>query len=292
MMSENLREVRPGFGGFDEFYEVAEVAFVGVPLDLTSSYRSGSRFAPARIREASMNLESYLMPRLDVFERLHISDIGDLDLVGADMETSGGRIEEVVRKLREDGKIPALLGGEHTLAYFTLKAFGDVFVIQLDAHRDLRDEFRGESLCHATAMRRVLEGVPPERLIQVGARSCSKEEEEFAHGSRLHTFTTEDVLEDPLGTVERVRELVGGAPVYLTVDLDVLDPAFAPAVATPEPGGLATLDLLKILRELGKLDIRGFDVVEFTPPYDNGTTAFAAAKIIYEVLAAIAGSRE
>jgi agmatinase len=239
-----------------------------------------------------MNLESYLMPRLDVFECLHISDIGDLDLVGADMETSGGRIEEVVRKLREDGKVPALLGGEHTLTYFTLKAFDDIFVIQLDAHRDLRDEFRGERVCHATFMRRVLEDVPPERLIQIGTRSCSKEEEEFVQRSGLYTFTTEGVLEDLLGTVERVRELVGGAPVYLTVDLDVLDPAFAPAVATPEPGGLATLDLLKILRGLGKLEIRGFDVVEFTPPYDNGTTAFAAAKIIYEVLAAIAGSHE
>ena len=292
MIPENLREVRPGFGGFDEPYKVAEVVFVGVPLDLTSSYRPGSRFAPARIREASMNLESYVMPRLDVFERLHISDIGDLDLLGADVETSGGRIEEVVRKLREDGKIPAMLGGEHTLTYFALKTFDDVFVLQLDAHRDLRDEFRGEALCHATFMRRVLESIPPERLIQIGTRSCSKEEEEFARGSELHTFTTEDVLEDPLEMMERVRKLVGEAPVYLTVDLDVLDPAFAPAVATPEPGGLTTLDLLKIVRGLEGLNIRGFDVVEFTPPYDNGTTAFVAARIIYEILAAMAGSRE
>lgn len=292
MLFENVREVRPGFGGFDEPYEVAEVAFVGVPLDLTSSYRSGTRFAPARIREASMNLESYLMPRLDVFEHLHISDIGNLDLVGAGMEVLGERTEEIARKLREDGKIPAFLGGEHTLTYFTLKAFDDIFVLQLDAHRDLRNEFRGESLCHATFMRRVIEDMPPERLIQIGTRSCSKEEEEFARGSKLHTITTDDVIEDPLGMTERVREMVGGAPVYLTVDLDVLDPAFAPAVLTPEPGGLTTLDLLKIVRGLGDLNIHGFDVVEFTPPYDNGTTGLVAAKIIYEILAALAGSNK
>ncbi|MEA1904333.1 MAG: agmatinase [Candidatus Hadarchaeota archaeon] len=292
MISEYLRAIRPGFGGFDEPFELSEIVFVGAPLDVTSSYRKGSCFAPARIREASMNLESYVMPRLDVFERLRISDVGDLELSGIGLELAGERIAAVARKLREEGKVPGFLGGEHTLTYFTLKAFDDVFVIQLDAHRDLRDEFRGERVCHATFMRRVLEDVPPERLIQIGTRSCSKEEEEFARGSRLRAFTAEGVLEDLLGTVERVGELVGGAPVYLTVDLDVLDPAFAPAVATPEPGGLATIDLLKIVRELGKLDIQGFDVVEFTPPYDSGTTAFAAAKIIYEVLAAIAGSRE
>ncbi len=290
MISEHLREVRPGFGGFDEPYEVAEVVFAGAPLDLTSSYRQGSGLAPPKIREASMNLESYMMPRLDVFERLHISDVGDLDLAGADMETAGGRIEEVVGKLHGDGKIPALLGGEHTLTYFAMKSFGDAHVVQLDAHRDLRQEYRDEKLCHATVMRRVLDEVPPERLIQLGTRSCSKEEEEFASEAGIRTFTTEQVLDDPQSTVDEVRELVGEAPVYLTLDLDVLDPAFAPAVATPEPGGLATLDLIKLVRELGKLNIRAFDVVEFAAPHDNGTTAFAAAKIIYEILATLAES--
>lgn len=291
MISEHLREVRPGFGGFDEPYDAAEVAFVGVPLDLTSSYRSGSRFAPARIREASMNLESYLMPRLDVFEHLHISDVGDLNLAGADVETAGERIEEVVRKLREDGKVPALLGGEHTLTYFALKALEDVYVLQLDAHRDLREEYRGMRLCHATVMRRVLDTVPPERLIQLGTRSCSKEEEEFARGAEVRTFTTEQVLDDFQLILEKVLDLVGESPVYLTLDLDVLDPAFAPAVSTPEPGGLSTLDLMRLVRGLGKLDVRGFDVVELATPYDDETTAFAGAKIIYELLAAVAGSR-
>jgi len=238
-----------------------------------------------------MNLESYIMPRLDVFERLHISDVGDLDLAGVDMKTAGGRIKEVVRRLREDGKVPALLGGEHTLTYFALKAFEDVHVLQLDAHRDLRQEYRDEPLCHATVMRRVLDELPSERLIQLGTRSCSKEEDDFAREAGVRTFTTEQVLDDPQSTVGKVRDLVGGAPVYLTLDLDVLDPAFAPAVATPEPGGLSTLDLIKLVRELGELDIRGFDLVEFAAPYDDGTTAFATAKIVYELLAAIAGSR-
>ncbi|MCD6248407.1 MAG: agmatinase [Hadesarchaea archaeon] len=290
MISRYLREVKPGFGGFDESYEAAEVVFAGIPLDLTSSCRPGTRFAPAKIREASMNLETYVMPRLDVFEHLHVSDIGDLDLIGADMTAAGERIREVVRKLRRDGKIPALMGGEHTLTYFALRAFDDVYLLQFDAHRDLREEYRGKRVCHATVTRRVLERLPPERLIQLGTRSCSKEEEEFAREVGIRTFTAEDLLEDLRGVADKVRELVGDSPVYLTLDLDVLDPAFAPAVSTPEPGGLSTLDLLKFARGLGGMRICGFDVVELVPPYDNGITAFVAARALYEILASVAES--
>ncbi len=288
-----MTPVRPGFGGFDEPYERAKVVFAGIPLDITSSYRSGCRFGPARIREASANLETYVTSAgLDVFEKLSISDLGDLMITTTDLETTGERISALVKRVNDDGKIPALLGGEHTLTYFSLQALDDVTVIQLDAHRDLRDEYLGDRLCHATVMRRVLDRLPAERLLQVGVRSCSKEEAEFADSIELKTYTSEEVLKDPAEVAAELKEQVGGSPVYLTVDLDVLDPAFAPGVSTPEPGGLSTLDLLKLVRELGKLKILAFDVVELTPPHDNGTTAFAAAKIIYELLAAMASSLE
>lgn len=291
MLGENLVPVRPGFGGFDEPYERARVVFMGVPLDVTSSYRSGTRFGPAKIREASMNLETYLMSAdLDVFERLGIADVGDLVISSTDLKATGERIERTVRKLRDDGKVPALLGGEHTLTYFASKALGGAFVVQLDAHRDLRDEYMGDKLCHATVMRRVLGGLPPERLLQVGVRSCSKEEAEFARSAGLQAYGVGQVLGDSSKVVADIRKRIRRAPVYLTIDLDVLDPAFAPGVSTPEPGGLSTLDLFNLVRELGGLNICAFDVVELAAPYDSGITAFAAAGIVYELLAAMASS--
>jgi len=288
---EWLTPVKPGFGGFDEPYERANVVFVGVPLDITSSYRSGYRFGPARIREASANLETYLMAAgLDVFERLNISDLGDLKVTPTDLKATGERILRTVQRIKGDEKMPVLLGGEHTLTYFAAQAFDDVFVVQLDAHRDLRDEYLGDKICHATVMRRVLDFLPPERLVQVGVRSCSKEEAEFARDAKILAYSSEQVIDDASRIIAEVRKLVGKARVYLTIDLDVLDPAFAPGVATPEPGGPSTVEISRLVRELGKLNIWAFDVVELVPPHDDGTAAFAAAKIIYELLAAIASS--
>lgn len=290
MKFEHLVQVKPGFGGFEEPYERARVVFLGIPLDLTSSYRTGMRLAPSRIREASMNLETYqLSMGLDVFERVGIADLGDVAIVPTDLNATGLRIERVVKKLCEDGKVPALLGGEHTITYFAAKAMGEPFLLQLDAHRDLREEYSGDRLCHATVARRVLDFLPAERLLQVGVRSCSKEEADFAREKRIETYTTEQLLQDPKGVLAGIRAKVGNARVYLSLDLDVLDPAFAPGVATPEPGGVSTLDVLKLARELGKLNLCGFDIVELAPPHDHETTAFAAARIIYELLAAIGG---
>jgi agmatinase len=285
-MMEHVTPVRPGFGGFDEPYEIAKVVFMGVPLDVTSSYRTGMKFAPARIREASMNIETYLMSaKLDVFEEIGISDIGDIVLVPTDLKASGERIERVTKKVLSEEKVPAILGGEHTLTYFSSKVFKDVFLVQIDAHRDLRDEYMGDKLCHATVMRRVLDFLPPESLIQLGVRSCSKEEAEFAGSTKIQAYTTEQLLDDLRGIASEVRKKVRDASVYLSLDMDVLDPAFAPGVSTPEPGGISTLDLLKLVRELGRTKIRAFDVVELAAPHDDGTTAFAAARVIYELLA-------
>ena len=292
MKFENLIQVRPGFGGFDFPYEKADVVFLGAPIDVTSSYRPGYRFAPAKIREASANLETYIMSAgVDVFERLNITDIGDVMVTPTDLEQTGERITGVVKGVLRDGKIPAILGGEHTISYFILKAFDDVFVIHLDAHRDLRDEYLDDKLCHATVMRRSLDRLPPDRLLQIGVRSCSKEEAEFAQEAGILSYTAEQTIDDPKRIISDAKKLAGDSKVYLTIDLDVLDPAFAPGVSTPEPGGLSTVELLRILRELGKLNIAGFDVVELVPPHDDGTTSFAAARIIYELLA-VMGSKK
>lgn len=288
-----LIQIRPGFGGFDEPYEKARVVFMGAPLDVTSSYRAGTRFAPARIREASMNLETYLMgPGLDVFERLGISDVGDLILSQTDLRANGERITRAVQKIASDGKLPAVLGGEHTTTLFALRAFRDVFLIQLDAHLDLRQEYMGDKICHATVTRRILEFLPADRIAQVGVRSCSKEEAEFLAQAKIRVYPPELVMKNLPSVVDDLHKVVGGARVYLSIDLDVLDPAFAPGVSTPEPGGPSTTDILELLRELGKFNLCAFDVVELTPPYDDGTTALVAAKMIYELLAAMASLSE
>ncbi len=288
MNREDFIQIKPGFGGFDFPYEKANVVFFGAPLDVTSSFRPGYRFAPTKIREASANLETYLMSAgVDVFERLDISDLGDIIVTPTDLGQTGARITRAVRQVLDDGKLPVMLGGEHTVTYFALQAFDDISVIHLDAHRDLREEYRGDSLCHATVMRRTLDRLPAERLIQLGIRSCSKEEAEFAQSAGVLGFTAEQVIGEPDRIISTVRKIAGDKPVYLTIDLDVLDPAFAPGVSTPEPGGLSSIDLLRLLRQLGKLNVKAFDVVELVPPYDDGTTAFTAARIIYELLAVI-----
>ncbi|MDH5443557.1 MAG: arginase family protein, partial [Hadesarchaea archaeon] len=127
-------------------------------------------------------------------------------------------------------------------------------------------------------------------LVQIGVRSCSKEEAEFAREAKILAYSSEQIIDDAPRIIAEVRKLVGKTRVYLTIDLDVLDPAFAPGVATPEPGGPSTVEISRLIRELGKLNICAFDVVELVPPHDDGTAAFAAAKIIYELLAAIASS--
>ncbi|MBC7218664.1 MAG: agmatinase [Hadesarchaea archaeon] len=288
MTFEDLIPIRPGFGGFDFPYEKSQVVFLGAPVDTTSSYRPGYRFAPAKIREASANLETYVMSAgVDVFEKINITDIGDIMVTPADLAITGARINNTVKKILADGKIPAIMGGEHTISYFAIKPFDDVIVIHLDAHRDLRDDYLGDKLCHATVMRRVLDHLPANRLIQLGVRSCSKDEAEFAKKAGILAYSVEEIIEEPTVIVSHVKEIAKKSKVYLSIDLDVLDPAFAPGVSTPEPGGLSTIDLLRILRELGKLDISGFDVVELVPPHDDGTTSFVAARIIYELLAAL-----
>ncbi len=284
-----LVKISPGFGGFDFPYEKADVVFIGVPLDVSSSYRSGYRFAPARIREASANLETFIPSvGVDVFEALNITDIGDLVLTSTDILETGGRIAGAVSRVAADGKLPFILGGEHTVTVFSSEVFGDAFIVQLDAHRDLRDEYMGDRICHATVMRRILERVPPDRVVQLGVRSWSKDEEEWLRGRDIRAYTAEEVSADPGGVAREVERAIGDGRVYLTIDLDVLDPAFAPAVSTPEPGGISVTDALKLLRRIGRLNLAGADLVELVPQYDSGASAFAAARLIYELLAAMA----
>lgn len=195
-------------------------------------------------------------------------------------------------EILDSRKVPVLIGGEHTITLGAVRALraacgseGNLAVLSLDAHLDLRDEYMGRRLSHTTFMRRINEEVKP-RIIEVGVRAACREEIRYAEDSGIHVFTALEVMRsDPRDVVEHVRGILKGCSLtYLTIDMDVLDPAFAPAVQNPEPDGLTMHNLLEILSGVCDRRVAAFDIVEVAPEYDKGVTSIGAAKIIFEVL--------
>ena len=275
------------FSGFQKEFEEADYVVFGVPFDATSTFRSGARFAPTAIREASLNIETYsFRSEMDV-EDLKIHDAGDLHISGKVDETLR-RIELVCKDILESGKTPILIGGEHTITFGATKSIEDEFaLVSFDAHLDLRDEYMDEKLCHATFMRRINEEIKPEKIIEVGTRAVCREELNYASKTNnIKYITSRRIMRSyPKEILEEIKKfLVGCNKIYITVDMDVLDPAFAPAVQNPEPEGISMSLLLDILLGICDQRLVAFDIVEVTPQYDNGVTAINAAKIIFEVL--------
>ncbi len=274
------------FGGLNREFADADYVVIGVPFDATSTYRSGSRFAPLAIREASLNIETYSLRAGIDLEELTIHDAGDLHVI-ADVDETLGRLELVSDEILNAGKTPAFIGGEHTITLGAVKALHeDLAVLCFDAHLDLRNEYMNQTVCHATVIRRISETVKPSRIIEVGTRAVCKEEIQYAKdGDIIHMSSQQMMQAGAEETAERISELLEGYDrVYLTVDMDVLDPAFAPAVQNPEPDGLSTHHLLDLLSLTCGRRIAAFDVVEVTPHYDMGGTSILAAKIIFETL--------
>jgi len=282
------------FSGYQKSFESADYVVFGVPFDGTSTYRSGARFAPQAVREASLNIETYsFRAGLDV-EDLKIHDLGDLHVSGETEETLR-RLELVVKELLEAEKTPIVLGGEHTITLGAARAFGEnISVVSFDAHLDLRNEYMDRKVSHTTFMRRLHEQVQPQRIVEVGTRAVCKEELDYARQNRDVSFITvhQIVKEGIERVVERVKELLAESEkVYLTVDVDVLDPAYAPAVQNPEPEGLNTQTLLDVLCGICDERVVAFDLVEVAPHYDVGVTAVQASKIVFETLCQIEKSR-
>lgn len=282
------------FSGFQKGFKEADYIIVGVPFDATSTYRSGARFAPAAIREASLNIETFIFRSGIDVEDLNIHDAGDLHVSGDACETLR-RVGLVCSDILNSGKVPVFIGGEHTITFGAAKSIRSRFaVVSFDAHLDLRDEYMDRKICHATFMRRINETIKPEIIIEVGVRAACKEELKYAAEAGNVTYFTPQKIEDfgVKNISKEIRSLLADCmKVYLTIDVDVLDPSYAPAVQNPEPEGLSVSTLLNILSNICDKRIAAFDIVEVTPHYDSGVTAVNAAKIIFEILSFIYRSK-
>ncbi len=281
------------FAGSQKTFQEADYVILGIPFDLTSTFRSGARFAPSAIREASLNIETYsFRSGIDV-EDLRLHDLGDLHVSGEVNETLK-RIELVVKELVDAKKLPVIIGGEHTLTLGAMGVVGsNTALVGFDAHLDLRDEYMGRRVSHTTFMRRISEQIKPKKILEIGVRAVCKEELDYAKKSGVRFLTVQKIRRDgPQKTIENVMKAIAGfEKIYLTIDMDVLDPAFAPAVQNPEPDGLSMEMFLDILCGLCDHRIVAFDLVEVTPHYDRGITAVQAAKTIFEVLCGVEKSK-
>jgi agmatinase len=281
------------FSGYQKTFDEAEYVVLGVPFDVTSTYRTGARFAPSAIREASLNIETYSFRAGVDVEDLRLHDLGDLHTTGNVDETLK-RLEQVMKELVDAKKIPVLIGGEHTITLGATKALDkNVAIVSFDAHLDLRNEYMNLKTSHTTFMRRINEQVQPYKVLEIGTRAVCKEELDYARKARINFTTVQQIRNEGVEkTIEKIEKLLGNAKkIYVTIDMDVLDPAFVPAVQNPEPDGFCTSTFYDILSKVCDKRLIAFDVVEVAPHYDNGVTAIQAAKTIFEALCYIEQSR-
>lgn len=269
------------FIGFDTPYAESNIVLFGAPFDGTTSFRPGTRFAPSAIRPDSYGLETY-SPYLDLdLEDYALSDIGDIDLPFGNTKKALDMIYDTTKQILAQNQKSLMIGGEHLVSFPAIKAYAEKYpelhIIHFDAHTDLREDYLGEKLSHATVIRRAWELVGDHRIYQFGIRSGLKSEFCWA---KEHTTLSPFSLDALAHTLPQLKDV----PIYLTIDLDVLDPSIFPGTGTPEPGGITMKELLAGLCQLKGLNIVGADVVELSPHYDaSGVSTATACKVIREV---------
>ena len=280
------------FADANSDYERASYVICGVPFDGTSSFRLGSRLAPDEMRAASYNFETYSsFFDLDLAD-VDIHDAGNLE-VAENIDDTLFAISKYADKFVNDGKIPVMLGGEHSLSYPFVKAcknkYPELGFVVLDAHMDLREEFHGEKNSHACVSRHVIDDLT-HKYVSIGIRSGTREEYEYVSENKIKMFTAEDVYSNGIEKIiSGFRDYIRG-PVYLSIDMDAIDPAYAPALGTPEPYGITPRDVRDVISCLAP-QVVGFDLVEIAPAYDSGGTAVLGAKLVRDFLAASAKAR-
>lgn len=277
------------FADANSDYKKARYVICGVPFDGTSSFRTGSRLAPQEIRAASYNFETYSsFFDIDLID-VQIHDAGDLEVASTIDETLE-MISVAAEKYVRDRKLPIMLGGEHSLTFPFANAcknkYPDLGFVVLDAHMDLRQEYSGEKNSHACISRHIIENVT-QKYASVGIRSGNREEYDYVNENNIKLFSAEDVFSKGIESVidDILKEING--PIYLSVDMDAIDPAYAPALGTPEPYGLTPRDVREVISCLAP-KIVGFDLVEIAPEYDSGVTSILGAKLVRDFIAASA----
>ncbi len=264
-------------------YATADYVIFGVPFDNTSSYRKGSRLAPNSIRVAYDNLESYEVNYGIDFGDCHIIDQGDLPAY-EDVNYTLSEVEDVTRLIFNDKKIPVMLGGEHSITVGAIRNLKDIDMIIIDAHSDFRDSYFENKFNHACVTRRALEMLGPDRIISIGTRSTSKEEIEYEGYKKVRFVSANEVRSKGIKNIINEIKSRFDKNIYFSIDMDGIDPAYAPGVGTPEPYGLSANDVRETINAFAD-KIIGFDIVEITPLYDNGNTSMLAAKFIQDFIA-------
>lgn len=267
-------------------FEESQVVLYGMPMDWTVSYRPGSRFGPARIREVSIGLEEYSAYLDRELEEVKYFDAGDIPLPFGNAQRSLDLIEKFVEQILAADKFPLGMGGEHLVSWPVMhavyKKYPDLAIIHFDAHTDLREQYEGEPLSHSTPIRKIAELIGPKNVYSFGIRSGMKEEFEWAKQNGMHISKFE-VLE-PL---KEILPALAGRPVYVTIDIDVLDPAHAPGTGTVDCGGITSKELLASIHAIARSEVKvvGGDLVEVAPIYDpSEQTANTASKLLREMI--------
>jgi guanidinobutyrase len=298
----------PRFGGratmmrlpFVEELEGLDAAFIGIPLDIGTSLRAGTRYGPRQIRAESVLIRPYNMATgAAPFDSLSVADIGDVPINTYNLLKSVDIIEKYYDSLNPHSLIPLTLGGDHTITLPILRSItkkhGPVGLVHIDAHTDTNDTMFGEKIAHGTTFRRAVEEglLDCNRVVQIGQRAQGYSAEDFKWGEDqgFRLETAEACWYKSLAPLmEEVREMMGDGPVYISFDIDGLDPAWAPGTGTPEVGGLTAIQGLEIVRGCQGLNIVGGDLVEVSPPYDvSGNTSQLAANLLYEMLCVLPG---
>ena len=255
----------------------ALAVILGCPYDGSASFRPGARFGPSAIRRASWGIETYSPYLNKDLSQLSIHDMGDLELPPGEKKISLDLIRKAVRKILSGNKFPILLGGDHLITLPVVeelvKNYPQLQIVHIDAHTDLREEYLGESASHSTVMRRLIDHIGEGRLFQTGIRSGTEEEFKLARKMKSIVPFDSSFLSS---MVKRIRN----RPVYITLDLDVIDPSLLPGVGTPEPGGLTFHEFISLLKKLQTLHVIGFDIVELTPDYDPTQVSSVTASVI------------
>ena len=281
----------------------AHAAVFGMPSDVGTTFRSGTRFGPEAVRAASAMIRTYNpVQRVQVFGELSTVDFGDARTVPGYIEDTLGRIEEFVRPIAEAGVVPLGIGGDHSVTLAELRAIASVHgplgLLQFDSHTDLWDEYNGRPYSHGTMFRRAIEEgvVDPARMLQVGIRGSGYgvEDERMPGELGVEMIPWHELAGwTPAELAERARERLAGRPAFLTFDVDFVDPAYCPGTGTPEVGGPTSFEALQLLRACAELPFVGFDVVEVAPTYDGPgqITALLAANALFEMLSFVARAR-